>query len=159
MFTKQVSRPVDTVDPPSWPPRPAGRANSKKDLVTGPIRGFCALPGGVDPKDSLEVAAAQDQHPVQAFGPDRADPPLREGVRLRGPDRRLDDPHPFGPEDLVERTGVLGIPVADEEPDALKPLPHRQVASLLSDPRRVGVRSDAEDVHSTGPDPIAKSTY
>ena len=78
--------------------------------------------GGVDPKDSLEVAAPQDQHPVQAFGPDRADPPLGERVRLRGPDRGLDDLHPFGPEDLVERTGELGIPVADEEPDALKPL-------------------------------------
>jgi hypothetical protein len=45
------------------------------------------------------------------------------------------------------------MPVADEEPDALKPLPHSQVASLLSDPRRVGVCSDAEDVRSTGPDP------
>src|SRR6266545_1553970 len=34
-------------------------------------------------------------------------------------------------EDFVERTAVLGIPVADEEPDVTKPLPHRQVASLL----------------------------
>ena len=43
MFTNQVSRPVDSLDPPSWPPSRASRANSKKDLVTGPIRGFCAL--------------------------------------------------------------------------------------------------------------------
>ena len=71
---------------------------------------------------------------------------------FRGPDRGLDDLHPFGPEDLVEKTGELGIPVADEEPDALKPLPHSLVASLLSDPRRVGVCSDAEDVHPRGPD-------
>jgi hypothetical protein len=41
--------------------------------------------GGVDLKDSLEVAAAKDQHPVKAFGPDRADPPLGECVRLSGP--------------------------------------------------------------------------
>ena len=43
MFTKQVSRPMNSVDRPSWPLGGAGRANSKKDLVTRPIRGFCAL--------------------------------------------------------------------------------------------------------------------
>jgi hypothetical protein len=40
MFTKQVSRPVDSLDSPSWPPRSSKGANSKKDLVTGPIGVF-----------------------------------------------------------------------------------------------------------------------
>jgi hypothetical protein len=40
MFTKQVSRPVDSLDSQSWPPRPNKGANSKKDLVTGPIGVF-----------------------------------------------------------------------------------------------------------------------
>ncbi len=44
--------------------------------------------GSVDPKDSLEVAAAEDQHLVQAFGPDRADPALGERVRARSPESR-----------------------------------------------------------------------
>jgi hypothetical protein len=43
MFTKQVSHRVDSPDPPSCPRRRSGRANSNKDLVTGPIRRFCAL--------------------------------------------------------------------------------------------------------------------
>jgi hypothetical protein len=43
MLRKQVSGPLDSLDPRSWPPRRAGRGNSKKDLVTGPFRGFCAL--------------------------------------------------------------------------------------------------------------------
>jgi hypothetical protein len=43
MFTKQVSRPVDGPDPHRGRGGGAGRANSKKDLVTRPIRGFCAL--------------------------------------------------------------------------------------------------------------------
>ena len=43
MFTKQVSRPMDIPDPPSWPRRRSRSSNSRKDLVTGPIRGFCAL--------------------------------------------------------------------------------------------------------------------
>jgi ketosteroid isomerase-like protein len=41
----------------------------------------------VGPKDSLQVAAAKDRHPVQALGPNHADPPLGEGVRSRGSDR------------------------------------------------------------------------
>jgi hypothetical protein len=40
MFTKQVSLLVDSLDSPSWPPRPSKGANSKKDLVTGQIGVF-----------------------------------------------------------------------------------------------------------------------
>jgi hypothetical protein len=43
MFTKQVSRRVDSPDPHRGRGGAGGRANSNKDLVTGPIRGFCAL--------------------------------------------------------------------------------------------------------------------
>jgi hypothetical protein len=43
MFTKQVSRPLDSPDPSRGRGGGAGRANSKEDLVTRPIRGFCAL--------------------------------------------------------------------------------------------------------------------
>jgi hypothetical protein len=69
------------------------------------------------------VASAEHEHPVQTLGPDRANPPFGERVRSRGPDRRLDDDHSFGPEDLVEGTGELGVPVPDQEPDALKAAP------------------------------------
>ena len=37
---------------------------------------------GVDPQDLLQVPSADDQQPVQALGADRADPSLREGVRV-----------------------------------------------------------------------------
>jgi hypothetical protein len=40
----------------------------------------------MDPEDLLQVAAADDQQPVQALGADRADPALRERV---GPRRQL----------------------------------------------------------------------
>src|SRR6266540_4683201 len=107
---------------------------------------------GVGPKDPLQVAVAKDQHPVQALGPNCADPAFREGVRSRGPDRGLDDPHAPGAEDLVERTGELGIPIADEEAGPWMPLPYRQVASLLGDPPRVRVRGGAENTDATGSD-------
>jgi hypothetical protein len=35
---------------------------------------------GVGAKGPLQVAAAEHEHPVQALAPDRADPPLGEGV-------------------------------------------------------------------------------
>jgi hypothetical protein len=73
--------------------------------------------GGVGPKDSLQVAAAEYQYPVQTFRPDRADPPLRERIRSGRSDRALDDLHALGTEHLVERTGELAVPVADQEPD------------------------------------------
>ena len=81
--------------------------------------------GSVSLEHSLEVAASEHKDPVQALGPNRSHPPLGERVRSRGPDRRLDDLHSFGPEDLVEGTGDLRVPVSDLEPDVLKPLPHR----------------------------------
>src|SRR6266540_7444393 len=47
MLRKQVSGPLDSLDPPSWPPRRSRSDNSRKDLVTGPIRGSCALQDGI----------------------------------------------------------------------------------------------------------------
>ena len=51
---------------------------------------------------ALEVASVEDQEPVEALGADGADEALGEGVRLRRPDRRLDDPDAFAGEDGVE---------------------------------------------------------
>jgi hypothetical protein len=39
----------------------------------------------VDPKDLLQMAAPNDQQPVQALGADGADPPFCVGVRGRRP--------------------------------------------------------------------------
>jgi hypothetical protein len=66
---------------------------------------------GVGPKHMFQVAAAEHECPVEALGPDRADPPLREGVRPRSSDRGLDYPYAFGKEDLIEGAGELRVPV------------------------------------------------
>jgi hypothetical protein len=86
--------------------------------------------GGVSPEHSLQVVAAEHQHPVQALGPDSTDPPLGEGVRPRGSDRGLDDLCALGAEHLVERTGELGIPVPDQEPDSFKAAPPQPGCAL-----------------------------
>jgi hypothetical protein len=93
---------------------------------------------GVGAEDPLEVPPAEHEHPVQTLGPYRAEPSLGKCVRPRCPDRRPDYVHSFCPEDLVEGPGELRVLVPDQEPDALKPFPHCQVAGLLADPCGVG---------------------
>jgi hypothetical protein len=71
----------------------------------------------IDPEHPLQVSAAEDEHPIQALRPDRADPALGEGVRPWGPDWGADHLGPIGPEDLVEARGVFGVAVPDQEPE------------------------------------------
>src|SRR6266550_7402103 len=52
----------------------------------------------VDAQDVFEVAAADDQEPVERFRSDGADEPLCVGVRLRRSHRRVDHPDPFAAE-------------------------------------------------------------
>src|SRR6266498_5347627 len=82
MFTKQVSRPVDGLDPPSRPPRPRRVANSKGDLVTGPIRGSCALQG---PRPAPSHRPGGGLH----LGPGRVCGAQREALRNDHPRPRL----------------------------------------------------------------------
>ncbi len=82
--------------PPHIAPADAGTTVRARGGIGRSVR-------GVGSKDSLQMAAANHQNPVQAFGPDRADPAFGECVRSRSPDRGLDHVHAFGAEDLVER--------------------------------------------------------
>ncbi len=91
------------------------------------------------------MPSPEDQHPVQAFGPRGADPPLAESVRIRGADRRSDHPHALGGEHLVEGRGELRVPVVEKEPHVPPFLLqiHDEVPGLLGDPSGVRVRRDS----------------
>jgi hypothetical protein len=52
----------------------------------------------------------------------------------------LQDPDLLAAEDLVERAAVLAVAVADQEADPLLSEGEAEVARLLSNPARVGVR-------------------
>jgi hypothetical protein len=64
----------------------------------------------------LEVAAAEDQQPVEALTADAADEALSVGVCLGCTDRRVDHLEPFAAEDLVEGGAELAVAVVDQEP-------------------------------------------
>jgi hypothetical protein len=68
----------------------------------------------VDPKDLLEVAAPDDQQPVQTLGPDRPDPALGVRVRRGCPHRRAEHLATVRAEDLVETAAELNVPVVDK---------------------------------------------
>jgi hypothetical protein len=68
-------------------------------------------------KYPFEMTLAQDEHPVEAFGPHRPDPTLRKGIGPRRSDRCLDHPDALGPKDLLEAGRELGVSIPNEELD------------------------------------------
>jgi hypothetical protein len=91
-------------------------------------------------QDAFELAAVEDQQPVQALGTNGSHEPFGDGVRLRRSCGRLDDPDAAAAEHLVEGVAVLAVAVADQQAQALVGEIEAEVARLLSDPRagRVG---------------------
>jgi hypothetical protein len=87
-------------------------------------------------QDSQQVPRAFDQHPVQTLAANRAYPPFRVCVRPRRLRWTAEDPDAFTGEHVVEHVGVLGVAVADQEPELPGPLPQlqHQVAGLLRHP-------------------------
>src|SRR6266516_3689347 len=105
----------------------------------------------VDLDDALELAAAEDQQPVEALAAQSADPALGVRSRPRCLHRRFDDTDAFEAEHLIEVARELAVAVADQEarPHPFVVESHQQVARLLGHPGAVGVSGDARDVHAT----------
>jgi hypothetical protein len=64
-------------------------------------------------EDVLELAATEDQKPVEALPAHAADPAFGVGIRVGRLDRRSDDLDAFAAEDRVEGAAVLPISVVD----------------------------------------------
>ena len=95
----------------------------------------------VDAKHPLEVAAPEDQQPVQTFSSDCPDPTLRVGVGFRGSDWSANDADPLAPKHLVEWTAELGVTIADQKRRGAVS-GHGQIASLLGHPGATGMGCD-----------------
>jgi hypothetical protein len=91
---------------------------------------------GVDAEHVLEVAAVDDQDPVEALAAEGADPTLGVRIRIRGSDGRPGNPHALAAEDLVEGAAELTVAIVKEKAEGLFPVGqvHQQVARLLCDP-------------------------
>jgi hypothetical protein len=97
-----------------WSNRCVSRfGRDERERAMRPLR---LVVGHVAAKHVLEVASAEDQQPVETLGADGTHEPLRVGVRLRRPNRRLDHLDPFAAEHLVEGGRELAVAVVDQEP-------------------------------------------
>ena len=65
----------------------------------------------------LQMAAAEDDHPVETLAPDGTDHALTDGVGPGCPYGALYDPDAVGRKDGVEGSGEFGVAIADEELD------------------------------------------
>src|SRR6266511_261516 len=90
--------------------------------------------GGVGTEHSLEVAAAEDQQPVETLATDCADKALGVSVCLWCADRCVDHLDAFTAEDLVEGGAELAVAVVDQESHPLEHAGKAEVARLLGYP-------------------------
>jgi hypothetical protein len=95
------------------------------------------------------VTATEDEHPVEAFGPNGPHPSFRVGVRPRRTDRCLDYANALRGKDLVEAGRELCVAIPDEELDGARAVCQgtHQVAGYLGDEGTGRVIGDSEDVH------------
>ena len=77
---------------------------------------------------------------------------LRSRLGARCLDRSANDVDAVSSEDAVEATAVLGVAVVDKESHGFGSIlpAHREVASLLGDPGRVGTSGAPGDMDSSG---------
>jgi len=96
--------------------------------------------GDVLGQDLLEMAATEDEKPIQALAACGANKALRDRIRSRGSYRSLHYLDAVGAEHVVEADGELRVPVADEELDRAGALGQHeaQVARLGSPTARSG---------------------
>jgi hypothetical protein len=69
-----------------------------------------------DAQHSLEMAAVDEQEPIETFRANGADEAFGDRVRLRRSHRRADHLDPFASEDGVEAVAELAVAIADQEP-------------------------------------------
>ena len=65
-------------------------------FIEGSVRPVPVVVVHVLGEHGFEVAAAEDEEPVEALSADGTDKALGDGIRARGPDGRLDDPDSLG---------------------------------------------------------------
>ena len=117
-------------------------------LAEGPVRPVGVVVVDVFAEDVVQMSPAGDEDAVGALAPRAGYPPLADRIGPRRPDWRCDDPHAGRGEDGVERVGVFGIPVSDQELQIVGALTevHQRVPGLLCRPCGGGVGGDAGQV-------------
>src|SRR5215211_1734759 len=102
-----------------------------------------------DAEHAFEMAAVEDQEPVETLPSDGADEALGNRVRHWRTHRRADDLDPFASEDAVEVTRELAVAIPDQKahrPRTLRQSPS-ELTGLLGDPGAARVGRAAAEMH------------
>ena len=96
----------------------------------------------------FEVAAVDDQHPVEQFAADGADPSFGDRVRPWRSHWCVQNADALA----GEHAGELGIPIPNQEHEARHAIAeiHHEVARLLGNPSAARVRRNAPEVDAAG---------
>ena len=95
----------------------------------------------VDAEHVFEMAAAEDEDPVEAVGADGSHPAFGVGVRVGRLHGRADHVEALGVEDLIERTAELRVAIVDQKSEGLVTSElHDEVARLLGGPGPTRIR-------------------
>src|SRR6266540_7027376 len=121
--------------------RLVGRSQTKASM-----RSLAVVMLDVHTEHSLEVPLAEDEHPIEALGPDRPDPALPEGVGLGSTYGREDHLRLVALEHRVEARRVLRVSVPNQEPEGRSFIGQfeREVSRLLGDPSGIRIPGGAE---------------
>ena len=87
-------------------------------------------------QDANKVLAAEDKQVVEALSADSPDPPLGDSVGVGRSNRGADDLRTNRAPDSIERSGELGVSVADQEVErgGMVAEVDDEIAGLLGDP-------------------------
>jgi hypothetical protein len=85
--------------------------------------------GHVAAEHVFEVAAAQDQQPVETLGAVGPYEPLRIGIHVRCTHWRVDHLGAFAAEHLVEGGPEFAVAVVDQEPRRLEEAPESRIVT------------------------------
>lgn len=92
------------------------------------------------------MTPAEDEDVIEALSPDGADPAFGERVRPRRTGRGLHHRETFRPQDLVEGTRELRVPIPQQDVLVFETSGDREVPSLLGDPGEIGPGGRAGDM-------------
>jgi hypothetical protein len=94
--------------------RVAAFGRQEPERAVGPV---LVVVAAVDAEHALEVAATEDEDPVEAVGADSPHPAFGVGVRVWRMDGCADHLDPFGAEDVIEGVAEFAVTIVDEKRD------------------------------------------
>jgi hypothetical protein len=148
IFVDQATEPIAAQNPDICAQSGRTRTPGRRALFQCPVGTARVAVIDVLIKNQPQVPLAGDQHPVRALAAGAGNPAFRDRIRTGRPDRRPDNPDPGRREHRAERRGEPGIPVPDQELDAVRVIleVHQQVTGLLRHPLPRRMRGDPGQV-------------